>query len=91
MRILEDLWYGNLSPSEQMALFENERGELLELCERNRNALMATLNDGQKELLEKLYDLWVELQQNGQRDAFTVGFRLGVQLMTASVWNPPER
>ncbi len=85
MNILEDLWYGNICPVNDMGVFEWKRSKLMNLCDRNHEALMATLSDEQKSNLEKLYDLWIENQMQGQRDAFAIGFRLGVQLMTAAV------
>ncbi len=90
MQILEDLWYGNISPNDEMRHYETNCGHLLDLCDRNQSTLEQTLNDEQKAILQKLVDLWAEIQMDGQRGAFAVGFRLAVQLMTASVCTLPE-
>ena len=51
-RTLIDLWYGNIDPQEQ-AQANPQVPDLLKLLERNYNVLSKTLNDDQKELLEK--------------------------------------
>ncbi len=90
MQILEDLWYGNICPNDDMRHFEQGYANLLNLCDRNQSALMATLNAEQKVLLDKLVDLWTDIQMENQSAAFAIGFRLAVQLMTASVCTLPE-
>jgi hypothetical protein len=62
--------------------------ELLKLVARNREELDGTLtrqdpSDAQraKETLEKFEDCMNEMHNITERDAFSYGFRLGVQLM----------
>ncbi len=90
MKLIKSLWYGNVCPIEEIAFLEHSDKRLAELYTKNKNALLPTLNDWQKENLEKICDLWTEMQQNGQCNAFITGFRLGVQLMTESVCEYPE-
>ena len=48
---------------------------------RNREELGETLTDKQKETLEKFEDCINEMHSITERDAFSYGFRLGLQLM----------
>ncbi len=63
---------------------------LLELFNRNCEKLASTLNEDEKETLEKMRECWLEMQQYAECGAFITGFRLAVQIMTASAGEPPE-
>lgn len=90
MRILEDLWYGNLCPSDQSGYREEECRELLELLNRNCDNLEKTLNEDEKETLQKAKDCWDELMQHTECSAFITGFRLAIQIMTVAAGEPPN-
>ncbi len=62
-----------------------EHRNLVRLFERVENQLKATLNDSQKDELQKLKDLGDEMQMITECGAFIMGFRLAVQLMAASL------
>ena len=62
--------------------------ELLKLVARNREELDGTLTDKQKETLEKFEDCMNEMHSITERDAFSYGFRLGVQLIVESFLLP---
>ena len=53
MDIINELWYGNVSPFEQCTRGDKRLKELLKLVARNREDLDGTLTDKQKETLEK--------------------------------------
>ena len=78
-RTLIDLWYGNIDPQEQ-AQANPQVPDLLKLLERNHDALNKTLNDDQKELLEKYQSCADEISGFCERDSFIYGFRLGMRL-----------
>ena len=78
-RTLIDLWYGNIDPQEQ-AQANPQLPDLLKLLERNHDALSKTLNDDQKELLEKYQSCADEISGFCERDSFIYGFRLGMRL-----------
>ncbi len=78
-RTLIDLWYGNIDPQEQ-AQANPQVPDLLKLLERNHDALSKTLNDDQKELLEKYQSCADEISGFCERDSFIYGFRLGMRL-----------
>lgn len=76
-KTLTEFWYGNIRP------FEHKRDyspHLNELVKRNRAALVATLNDEQKELLGKYEGSADEISGFCERDSFIYGFRLGMRL-----------
>ncbi len=85
MNILAELWFGNVTPGEQEGYWTEERKDLATLCQRNADKLAATLNDDEKQALERLRDCHLEMQQYAECNAFVIGFRLGVQLMAASM------
>ena len=84
MDIINQLWYGNVSPFEQYTRGDKQLKELLKLVARNREELDGTLTEKQKEILEKFEDCMSEMHSITERDAFSYGFRLGVQLMAES-------
>ena len=86
--ILNELWYGNVSPFEQCTRGNKRLKELLKLVARNREDLDGTLTEMQKEALEKFEDCMNEMHSITERDAFSYGFRLGVQLMAESFLQP---
>ena len=88
MDIINELWYGNVSPFEQCTRGDKRLKELLKLVARNREDLDGTLTEKQKETLEKFEDCMNEMHSITERDAFSYGFRLGVQLMAESFLLP---
>ena len=81
MDIINELWYGNVSPFEQCTRGDKRLKELLKLVARNREELDGTLTDKQKETLEKFEECMNEMHSITECDAFSYGFRLGGQLM----------
>ena len=82
MDILEELWYGNITPSEYSHIENNANyKEALRLVNQNQECLKATLTDEQKELLEKLLTASEEFANLIELDCFKVGFKLGIRLI----------
>ena len=88
MKILDELWYGNVSPFEQCTRGDKELKELIKLVVRNREELDGTLTDKQKETLERFEDCMNEMHSITEREAFSYGFRLGVRLMAEAFLSP---
>ena len=88
MKTIDELWYGNIAPFEQCTRDDKRLKELLKLVARNREELDGTLTDKQKEILEKFEENINEMHGVAERDAFSHGFRLGVQLMAESFLQP---
>ena len=81
MDILEELWHGNITPTEYSRIENNANyKEALRLVNQNQERLKATLNDEQKELLEKLLTANEEFSIIIELDCFKVGFKLGARL-----------
>ena len=81
MKTIDELWYGNISPFEQRTCGNKRLNELLKLAARSREELDGTLTDKQKEILEKFEECMDEMHDITERNAFSYGFRLGVQLI----------
>ena len=81
MKIIEDLYFGRISPYEMNISTAPEYQKLKALADRNEDLLMETLSDEQKELLDKLTECITDISSISERDMFIAGFRLGVNLM----------
>lgn len=81
MKILEELWYGNIHPQGYAIPKDPRMEKALYLLEKNEDAMRAALSDPQKEQFEKLCSCQGELTDLLERRAFAKGFRLAVKLM----------
>lgn len=81
MKILEDLWYGNIDPHERSIKKGSKIERALTLIIKNDNAMQAMLSDTQKEQYKKLHDSQNELVDLLEREAFAEGFCLAVKIM----------
>lgn len=81
MRILEELWYGNIAPSERSVEKGSPMWELGCLIVRNEEELAPLLSEKAKEVLEKLMDNQTELHSIRECEVFVRGFRLGARIM----------
>ena len=88
MKILDELWYGNIAPFEQSMSGDKRFAELLKLVNQNREELHDMLTDKQKETLEKYEETVNEMYNVTERDAFSYGFRLGTRLMAEAFMLP---
>ena len=81
MDILEDLWYGNIMPTEYSRIENNASyKEALSLVTQQQERLRTTLNDEQKDLFERLLTANEEFSNIIELDCFKVGFKLGSRL-----------
>ena len=62
MRILEELWYGNIEPIEYDTFPCAEYKEALQRISRNEEKLQSTMTDAQKELFSRYADSVREFQ-----------------------------
>lgn len=81
MTVLEELWYGNLEPSEFDSSPNKEYKELLHLVGRNEEKLLATMTEEQKELFSKYSDSVREFQDLAECLLFQNSFKLGARMM----------
>jgi hypothetical protein len=82
MDILEELWYGNITPTEYSRIENNANyKEALSLVTQQQERLKTTLNDEQKDLFERLLTANEEFSNIIELDCFKVGFRLGARFI----------
>ncbi len=79
MKILEELWYGNIEPTEYDTS-SKEYKKLQELICRNEEKLRVTMSDEQKALFEKYTDCIREYQTITDYLIFQNGFKLGARI-----------
>ena len=72
MGILDELWYGNVSPCERDFKKGSKYSELLGYIVRHEEDLQKRLNDEEKEIFEKF---------TAEREAFVRGFTLGARII----------
>lgn len=81
MSIIEDLWYGNISPCERDIKRSSEYADVLERIVQLEADLHARLNDEEKEILEKFVNCTNEMCCISEREMFVQGFMLGAKLI----------
>jgi len=82
MTVLENLYNGNIEPTDSDSLKNNMRyKEGLRLVGRLQEELSSTLNEEQKELFEKYLMATNELSIVINEETFKSGYRLATQIM----------
>ena len=81
MSVLEDLWYGNISPCERDVKRRSDYADVLERIVQYEKELHARLNDEEKEILEKFVNYTNEMCCISEREMFVQGFMLGAKLI----------
>ena len=81
--ILEELFYGNICPNTDCRSQDKETKQLMGYIADHHDNLLSTLNNQQKELLEKFDDCYNELTDINERELFTYAFKLGARIMLA--------
>ena len=78
--ILEELFYGNICPNTDCRSNDKETKQLMGYIADHHNKLLSTLNDQQKEILEKFDDCYNELTDINEREIFVYAFKLGARI-----------
>ena len=81
MKIIEELWYGNISPCEQDFKKGSKYSELLGYIVRHEEDLQKRMNDEEKEIFEKFTECTNEMYGIAEREAFVRGFTLGARII----------
>ena len=81
MKILDELWYGNILPSEYDMSANGRIHKLLELLTQNEDELLPLISEETKVVYDKLRDNQAELSDVTEREIFGIGFRLGARIM----------
>ena len=78
--ILEELFYGNVCPNTDCRSHDKETKQLMGYIAEHHDNLLSTLNDQQKENLEKFDDCWGEYMSLAEAAIFEYAFKLGMQI-----------
>ena len=81
MRLLEELWYGNIKPAEYNTKACSEYKEAIRLVAKNEEMLRSTMTDEQKEIFSHYIDAVQEYQTIAECLLFQSSFRLGARMM----------
>ena len=81
MKILEELWYGNIKPTDYDADAGKEYKDALRLISKNEEKLQASFTEEQKELFSRYTDAVREYQTMAECLLFRNSFRLGARIM----------
>ena len=79
--VLEELWYGNLCPQDEIAHNTRELKELRGLTKENLDKLCKSISCDKTELLLRYEESLSELNAACGRDLFIYAFGLGAKLM----------
>lgn len=80
MSILQELWYGNINPSEDKEVSDEEK-ELVELMARHQEYLKSKLKDKELDEFQKYILCSDEYTSLVECQAFEIGFKLAVKLL----------
>ena len=78
--IIEELYYGNISPTDRDIIKGGAYAHILNLVTRNEDELMQTLTQAQQETFEKFKDCASELGDKNEMMSFVLGFKMGMRL-----------
>ena len=79
--ILEDLYYGNITPSEQRMTPNSELKRAVDRVASYEKQLMEQLEETEQEVLTKLIRSQHEIDSITALENFILGYRLGVRMM----------
>ncbi len=80
-RILDELYYGNIRPNENIPFKKTDYFKWLKKIADNESALLEKLNGSERELFSDLMKAQSELTDIAQLENFKMGFKLGTNLM----------
>ena len=80
MSILQELWYGNINPSEDKEVSIEEK-ELVELMARHQEYMQSILKDKELDAFKKYVECCEEYTSLVESQAFEIGFKLAVRLL----------
>ncbi len=84
--LINELYYGNICPVEQMGRPMPEEREILKRIHENEEKLQATLDEQEKAILDAIKDdcltVSASMGERRFREAFSLGARLMVEILT---------
>ncbi len=85
MNILEQFWNGEICPAEQFIPNDSEYFAVIRKFGEEKQKLLTVCSPEQQAEMERLQMIATEAVAIAERDAFTMGFRLAVQMMVESL------
>ncbi len=85
--MIDELWYGNVSPMDDTKNNTEEMKELMSYIARHQEELVATLTDEQKAIFEKFDGCWSEYMSLAEAAIFEYAFRLGARLTCETMFD----
>ncbi|MBO5912766.1 MAG: hypothetical protein J6Q76_04770 [Clostridia bacterium] len=90
MKIIKELWHGNLQPVAKFGDGVRSISELERIKERNREKLLSILGNEKGEILEKYTDCIDEYISSVCEQAFYEGFCVGAKMCSESLLGADE-
>lgn len=81
MYILNDLWYGNITPRERYIRSGSEYQKLSDQFSSQLTAFVKELSHDHRKQYESIEDLRARLNLISEEDSFVIGFRLGARII----------
>ena len=81
MTTLQELWYGNIKPNEDKVITDEEK-RLIELIAQHHETLSSSLKNDDLNVFEKYIDCFTEYASLIEAQAFEIGFKLAVKILT---------
>lgn len=78
MSMLQELWFGNVNPSEDKAITDEEQ-RLVELMAMHQEKLMSSLSNDDFDSFKKFVECSEEYSSLIEAQAFEIGFKLSVK------------
>ncbi|MCM1059932.1 MAG: hypothetical protein NC452_06525 [Eubacterium sp.] len=88
MRILEELWHGNINDCSKFLRYNANLTKMINLLSRNADNLTENLSDKEKEVIKKYKDYNAEISEITECENFIKGFRLGALMMIEVMYEP---
>lgn len=85
MKIIEDLFYGNIRPNERAYASQSKRMYYVHHSEKIRREFEKTLTDEQKTQFNAFLDANMKMMALDELEQFSYGFRIGMQLTVAGL------
>lgn len=90
MSVLEDIYYGNICPSEKYIRRNSSYWKKNRKVMENIDVLSSKIGDENKKLLEAIVEALTELSSESEKECFIRGLSLGIKLMTETVYYQSE-
>lgn len=85
MYVLDKLWRGTLSPSEQCVNHGSEYSQLHHKAAQMGSQILSRMSDEEKQLFQEYQELQERMSHISEEDMFVNGFRIGVGLILDAI------